>query len=137
MKNGPIRPYASRMAESSQNVGVVGKGAEASPAAASRPLTRADVARIAKLARLAPTEDQLETACVRLSAVLGYMERLQTLDLTGVEPLSHPGEQTNALADDAPGPTLPTSTLMDIAPAGGMEEPFIRIPKVLGDGGAA
>ncbi len=88
------------------------------PPGRPQPLTRADVARIAKLARLAPTGEQLETSRVRLSAILGYMERLQSLDLKNVEPLSHPGEQTNVLADDHPGPTLPTSTLMSIAPRG-------------------
>ncbi len=101
----------------------------------SRELTAADVRKVARLARLALPEDQIEEHRVRLAAVLGYVERLGELDLTGVEPLAHVGEEAHRLRADVPGPALPTEALMAMAPD--TMPPFVRIPKVLGDGGGA
>jgi aspartyl-tRNA(Asn)/glutamyl-tRNA(Gln) amidotransferase subunit C len=91
-----------------------------------------DVRKVARLARLAIPDAELESYRSRLSAVLGYFERLRELNLDGVEPLSHPLDATNRLDDDTPGPTLPTSVLMDMAPD--TMPPFLKVPKVLGEG---
>lgn len=95
-------------------------------------LSAAEVRKVAGLARLALDDRQVEQYRTQLSAVLGYVQRLQSLDLSAVEPLSHPGEQTNRLRDDRPGPTLSTDALMRMAPDA--LPPFIKVPKVIGEG---
>ena len=115
-------------------------------------LTHNDIRRIARLARLAVGDDQLEPCRADLGAVLGYVERLGELDLTGVEPMTHPGggvsagvsagvsdEQGgsafNRLDADNPGPVLANDVAMGLAPDA--KPPFFCVPKVLGDGGGA
>lgn len=98
-------------------------------------LTADDVRKVARLARLAIPEDQIEDHRARLGAILGYVDRLRTLDLSGVEPLAHVGEEPHRLRPDEPGPALPTETLMAMSPD--TMHPFVRIPKVLGEGGGA
>lgn len=94
-------------------------------------LTTADVARVAQLARLEVPADQLQHYQRHLAAVLGYMNTLRSLELSGVEPMSHPGELVNRLQADEPGPALSTATLMAMAPES--MEPFVRVPKVFGE----
>ena len=96
------------------------------------PLSTEDVQRIARLARLSLTPEQIEAERTRLSAVLGYMDRLRELNLEGVEPLASPLDVSAPLRSDDPGPTLPTSVLMQMAPE--TVEPFVKVPKVLGEG---
>lgn len=93
------------------------------------------VRKVAKLARLSPTPEQAKRYQVQLSTILTYIDRLRALDLKGVEPMASPLDATSNLGADRPGPTLPTRVLMDMAPE--KHEPFIRVPKVLGDGGGA
>ena len=99
------------------------------------PLTGEQVRKVAKLARLALTDAQVEDYRARLGTVLGYMERLRGLDMSDVEPLTHPLEASNRMDDDEPGPTLSTDELMKMAPD--TMPPFIKVPKVLDEGGGA
>ena len=99
------------------------------------PLSGDDVRKVARLSRLAIPEDKLEEYRTRLGAVLAYAECLGRLDLEGVEPLAQVCEEAMCLRADEPGPTLPTEALMRMAPAS--MPPFVRVPKVLGDGGGA
>ncbi len=94
-----------------------------------------DVQKVARLARLRLDDAEIERERTRLAAVLGYVERLKSLDLSGVEPLAHVGEQTNRLDDDEIGGHLSNQTLMDMAPE--RDPPFVSVPKVLGEGGGA
>lgn len=98
-------------------------------------LSTQDVRKVARLARLAITDEQAERERGRLAAILTYVERLQTLDLADVEPLSTPLDMTSRLDDDTPGPTISNQVLMDMAP--GSHPPFVKVPKVLGEGGGA
>jgi aspartyl-tRNA(Asn)/glutamyl-tRNA(Gln) amidotransferase subunit C len=102
---------------------------------ASPALTDADVRKVARLARLRIDDDQVPHYRARLSSILNYVEQLRSLDLTDVEPLSTPLEMTGRLDADKPGETIDNATLMRMAPD--KLEPFIRVPKVLGDGGGA
>jgi aspartyl-tRNA(Asn)/glutamyl-tRNA(Gln) amidotransferase subunit C len=93
------------------------------------------VRKVARLSRLALTEVEVEDMQTKLSAVVGYVERLRKLDLKDVEPMANVSDATNRLDADVPGPTLPTQVLMDLAPA--VMPPFIKVPKVLDEGGGA
>lgn len=101
------------------------------PSALSLP----DVRKVAKLARLDLSPEQADRYRTQLAAILSYVGRLQALDLAAVEPLSSPIEQAGRLAADVEGPTLSPQTLAAIAPAS--FEAFVKVPKILGDGGAA
>ena len=94
-----------------------------------------DVRRVARLARLHITDELAQEWRADLSAVLGYFQRLGELDLAGVEPMSHAGDARGVTRDDTPGEALPNATLMRLAPE--TMEPFVKVPKVLGEGGGA
>lgn len=68
-------------------------------------LNEQDVARIARLARIALTPEQLGPARQELNGILHLIERLQAVDTQGVEPLAHPlsahEDITLRLRDDA------------------------------------
>jgi aspartyl-tRNA(Asn)/glutamyl-tRNA(Gln) amidotransferase subunit C len=98
-------------------------------------LTGQQVRRVARLARLALSDEQVDNARAQLGAVLRYVESLGELDLTGVEPMAHPTDAANRWDDDEPRPGLPNQALMDMAPQ--REPPYIRVPKVIGGGEGA
>jgi aspartyl-tRNA(Asn)/glutamyl-tRNA(Gln) amidotransferase subunit C len=108
-------------------------------------LTAAQVRKIASLARLAISDAELSEHQAALSAVIGYMETLKTLDLSSVDASAaalhggaggHGGDGSGShLAADELGPTLSNETLMRLAPR--TIPPFVLVPKVLDDGGGA
>ena len=53
-------------------------------------LTQKDVARFAKLARIELPQDKIEQSCTELNDLLHLIERLQSVDTKGVEPMAHP-----------------------------------------------
>jgi aspartyl-tRNA(Asn)/glutamyl-tRNA(Gln) amidotransferase subunit C len=93
------------------------------------------VRRVARLARLDLSQEKLTQFHREMGAVLDYARRLQALDLSGIEPMASPLDQRGPLAPDEPGPTLPTETLLEMAPD--KFDRFVKVPKVIGDGGAA
>ena len=98
-------------------------------------LTDTQVKHIAKLSRLRVTDQEVSAYRAQIGAVLAHMETLRALDLAGVEPLAHVSGAVNRLDDDEPRAMLATEDLMKIAPA--TDAPFVKVPKVLGDGGGA
>lgn len=96
-------------------------------------LTEKEVRHIAKLARLHLTDEQVEMYRAQLSQVLEHVNKLAELDLEDVEPLSHPNELTNRLADDSPRESFALEVALKNAPQ--TEGPYIAVPKVLGDSG--
>lgn len=101
----------------------------------SHHLSEDAVRKIARLARLEVREDEIPHFQRELSAVIGYMDRLRGIDLSGVEPLTSVGGGVNRLDDDVPGPVLPNEALMKMAPD--TMAPFVKVPKVIDDGGGA
>lgn len=93
------------------------------------------VKKIARLARLAVSERQVETYRTQLSGVLGYIDRLRQLDLKDVEPMANVGDFTNRLDEDVPGRTLSNAALMKMSPEA--SEPFVKVPRVFEEGGGA
>lgn len=94
------------------------------------PLT--DLRRVARLARLAPSDAALEAFRPQLAAILGHMRSLSELDLSSVEPMSHPSAEESRWDDDLPRDPLPTAAMMKLAPDA--EPPFLKVPKVIGEG---
>ncbi|MBA3303705.1 MAG: Asp-tRNA(Asn)/Glu-tRNA(Gln) amidotransferase subunit GatC, partial [Acidimicrobiia bacterium] len=65
-------------------------------------MTTADVAHVARLARLELTEEELELFTGQLADVLDHARDLEALDVTGVPPTAHPLPLRNVLRDDVP-----------------------------------
>ncbi len=93
------------------------------------------VRKVARLSRLAIREEQVEMYRAQLAAVLGYIDRLREVDVSGAEPMANVGGTTNRFGADEPGATLSNDAAMKLAPE--RMEPFIRVPKVLEEGGGA
>ena len=78
---------------------------------------REEVLHVARLARLALREEEIEPMARELSAVLDHVARIGELDLDAVEPTSHVVEVTGALREDVPRPCLPREVALAQAPA--------------------
>jgi aspartyl-tRNA(Asn)/glutamyl-tRNA(Gln) amidotransferase subunit C len=95
-------------------------------------LTAAQVTHVAKLARLEVSAERIEQYRTQLAAVLGHIAQLDAVDLAGVEPMAHPFESHNRLAEDVPVDGLPIEAVLMNAPA--VEGRFLAVPKVLAEG---
>jgi aspartyl-tRNA(Asn)/glutamyl-tRNA(Gln) amidotransferase subunit C len=78
---------------------------------------RDEVLHVARLARLALAEHEIEPMARELSAVLDHVARIGELDLEDVAPTSHVVDVTGALRADEPRPCLPRDLALSQAPA--------------------
>ena len=95
------------------------------------PISRDDVAHVAKLARLDLTEDELERFTEQLGAVLDHAADVEALDVRDVPPTSHPLPLGNVFRDDVERPCLDREEVLAQAPAA--EDGRFRVPPVLGE----
>ena len=93
-------------------------------------LTTEDVRRIAELARLELTAEELELFTRQLGDILTYVEQIRALDTSGVAPTS---QVLNRPVDreDVPAPTLGRHELLGNAPDAAMESGLFKVPRVL------
>jgi aspartyl-tRNA(Asn)/glutamyl-tRNA(Gln) amidotransferase subunit C len=89
-------------------------------------ITREDVLHVANLARLALTEEEVERFGEQLNVILEAVGKVSELDLTGVEPTSHPLALVNVWAEDEPQPSLPLELALANAPEA--EDDHFRVP---------
>jgi aspartyl-tRNA(Asn)/glutamyl-tRNA(Gln) amidotransferase subunit C len=89
-------------------------------------ITRDDVLHVARLARLALREDEIERLQVQLNAILDAVGKVSELDLSDVPPTSHPLALVNVFARDEPAPCLPVEDALANAPE--REGDFFRVP---------
>lgn len=80
-------------------------------------IDRATVEHVAKLSRLALSEDELALFETQLSRILEYIDKLKELDTAEVEPLSHPLGLRNVFRRDAVAPSAPREEALANAPA--------------------
>jgi len=80
-------------------------------------IERDEVLHVARLARLALGEQEIEAMASELSAVLDHVAKIGELDLDGVAPTSHVVEVSGALRPDEPRPCLPREVALAQAPA--------------------
>ena len=91
-----------------------------------------DVARIAQLARLALTHDELNLFARQLAGILTYAEQLREVDTSGVPPTSHPLALTAALREDEERRSLPREAALAAAPECDLTAGLFKVPRVLG-----
>jgi aspartyl-tRNA(Asn)/glutamyl-tRNA(Gln) amidotransferase subunit C len=89
-----------------------------------------DVAYVAGLARL--ELDPAKTARLQkdMDGILAYIEQLEELDVSGIEPTAHAAVLTNVVRDDIAGESYPRETMLANAPAE-VDEELIKVPQVL------
>ena len=80
------------------------------------PLSRQDVAKVATLARLALSDEELTTMTSQLGGIVGFVSQLEELDTSAVEPLAHPLDAANVFRDDVVAPSLSTEQALQSAP---------------------
>ncbi len=84
---------------------------------------------MARLARLALGEDELEPMARELSAVLDHIAKISELELDGVAPTTHVVELTGALRPDETRPSLPREVALAQAPAVGNDGFIVPSPQ--------
>jgi aspartyl-tRNA(Asn)/glutamyl-tRNA(Gln) amidotransferase subunit C len=92
-------------------------------------VTIEEVKKIAELARLSFTEDEYIQFTGEMNSILEYMNKLNELDTTGVEPMSHPVGGVNFMREDELRPSVTPDEALKNAPA--REDNFFSVPKVL------
>jgi aspartyl-tRNA(Asn)/glutamyl-tRNA(Gln) amidotransferase subunit C len=94
-------------------------------------ISRQDVEHVARLARLALSDAELERMREQLSAILAYIDKLRALDVEGVEPTSHAVPLVNVMRDDEVVPSLPQDEMLANAPDRVGE--MFRVPRIIED----
>ncbi len=88
-----------------------------------------DVAKVALLARLRLSREELATFTSQLNSIVDYVAQLQELDTTGVEPLAHGVEVRNVFRADVRGPALEREKALANAPR--RDQVAFLVPAVL------
>lgn len=94
-------------------------------------VTQKDVEHVARLARLAFSEEEKQRLTAELNTILAYMEQLNGLDTENVEPLAHVIELQNVFRADEQKPGLTPDAALQNAP--GRSDDFFTVPKVIAD----
>ena len=89
-------------------------------------ITREEVLRVAQLARLELSEEEVERFRDQLSAILEAVSKVSELDLSDVPPTSHPLQIANTWAEDIPRPCLTLDEVFANAPD--RDDDYFRSP---------
>ena len=95
-------------------------------------LTRADVERIAALARLELTDAEKDLFVRQLTDVLEYAAQMQAIDTTGVPPTSHMLSSEPIDRADTPVASLSNADALANAPDRSPQTGLFRVPRVIG-----
>jgi aspartyl-tRNA(Asn)/glutamyl-tRNA(Gln) amidotransferase subunit C len=92
-------------------------------------ITPEDVRHVARLARLALSDEELVRMRAEMSAILDYMDKLRSLDTAGVEPTSHAVPLRNVMREDEPIPSQPREDMLANAPD--RDGDTFRVPRII------
>jgi len=92
-------------------------------------IERADIEKLADLARIQISESQFATTAASLTNVLALVDQLQAADTTGVAPMAHPLDAVQRLRADEVTETNQRDAFLAIAPA--TEDGLYLVPKVI------
>jgi len=93
------------------------------------------VRKVAKLSRLDLSDAEIAEFTDQLGAILGYVEKMNELDTSQVEPLAHCLPISNVFRADEVKPSLGTEKVLANAPE--QDAPFFKVPKILDDNSGA
>jgi aspartyl-tRNA(Asn)/glutamyl-tRNA(Gln) amidotransferase subunit C len=94
-------------------------------------ISREEVAYLAKLARLAVTDQELDVFAGQLDDILDAVAKVGEVAAENIPPTSHAVPLTNVFRDDEPRPCLTQQEALSGAPA--VEEGRFRVPRILGE----
>jgi aspartyl-tRNA(Asn)/glutamyl-tRNA(Gln) amidotransferase subunit C len=94
-------------------------------------ISRQDIEKVALLARLQLTDDELSKMTVELAQIVGYVDQLGEVDTNGIEPMAHAIETANVFRDDVVAGSLPRNEALANAPH--RDERGYLVPAVLGE----
>ena len=89
-------------------------------------IDREQVLHVARLARLALSDEEVDTMASELSGILEHVNRISELDLDDVAPMDHVVELENVLRADGPRPSWPRERMLEEAPDS--DEGAFRVP---------
>jgi aspartyl-tRNA(Asn)/glutamyl-tRNA(Gln) amidotransferase subunit C len=92
-------------------------------------LTHQDVARIAKLARIAVSDREIEEVGLQLNTIFGLIEKMQAVDTSGVEPMAHPQDVALRLRPDVVTEPDRRDAFLAVAPQ--VEAGLFLVPRVV------
>ena len=92
-------------------------------------LNRKDVEHVALLSRLDLSENELDKFTGQLDAILEYIDVLNQVDTSAVEPMAHVLEIRNGMRSDEVQPSLPREAALQNAPDA--EDGFFKVPKIV------
>lgn len=95
------------------------------------PITRDEVAHLARLSRLALTDAELDHFAGQLDAIVTAVASVAEVAADQIPPTSHALPITNVLRDDVAVPPLPAGAALDQAPAA--EQGRFRVPRILAE----
>ena len=90
-----------------------------------------DVRHVAGLARLELSEQECDVFQKQLEAILGHVESLAALEVSGIGPASYPAPVYDVMREGLPGDSLPREAVLANAPDQAQDQ--IRVPKVIAD----
>jgi aspartyl-tRNA(Asn)/glutamyl-tRNA(Gln) amidotransferase subunit C len=94
-------------------------------------ISRQDIEKVALLARLQLTEDELSKMTLELAQIVGYVDQLGEVNTDGIEPMAHAVATANVFRDDAFAASLPREEALANAPH--RDERGYLVPAVLGE----
>jgi aspartyl-tRNA(Asn)/glutamyl-tRNA(Gln) amidotransferase subunit C len=90
-----------------------------------------DVRYVANLARLELSDEEVAVFQPQLEAILGHVDALKGIDVSGIEPTAYASAVFDRMRDDVPHQSLPPSGLLQNAPD--QSQGQVRVPKVVAD----
>jgi aspartyl-tRNA(Asn)/glutamyl-tRNA(Gln) amidotransferase subunit C len=88
-----------------------------------------DIEKVAKLARLELSGEEKKTFGNQLEQILTYMEQLNRLDTTGVEPTSHAIPMDNVFREDEVKLSFPREEILSLSPD--QENGHFKVPRII------
>src|SRR5579863_2540806 len=95
------------------------------------PITRDEVAHLARLSRLALSDEELDHLAPQLDQIITSVAQVQEVAADGIPPTTHATGVTNVFRDDVPVPCLTPAQALDQAPA--VEQQRFKVPRILGE----
>ena len=95
-------------------------------------LTIADVERVAALAHLELTADEMVLFTRQLDGILQYAQQLQAIDTSGVPATAHVHAHQESEREDEPRDSLALGDVVSSAPDANHEAGLFRVPRVIG-----
>jgi aspartyl-tRNA(Asn)/glutamyl-tRNA(Gln) amidotransferase subunit C len=92
-------------------------------------IDESQVRKVAKLARLDLSDEEVKEFSVQLNAIIGYVERMNELNTEGIEPLAHCLPISNVFREDIVKESLGTEKTLANAPQ--RDGAFFKVPKIL------